>query len=221
MARAAGWSPESSRSPDPAITVLSPQDALLAALNHLLRGEEWAPRHLAPFAGRVARLQGGPFALVLEITPEGYFRRPVGNADACVTLTLTDTSPLALLGGLSNPASLLSSARIEGAADLADCLGFVLRNLRWDIESDLAPLVGDIAAHRLVRWGQHFFAWQRQVAWNLAANVAEFLTEERPALAGQRDYAAFARDVDSLASPLCDLERRIARLEGCGGSRTK
>lgn len=189
------------------------QDAFLAGLNHLLAGGEWARDRLAPFAGQSVRLELPPLHFVFEITPAGYFRKADGKTLAAVTISLPGASPLRLFAGLTDTSSLLDSAQVKGAAGLADCIGFVFRNLRWDIESDLAAVVGDIAAHRLVRGGRQLLDWQQKAAWNLARNVAEYLTEESPTIARHRDIAGFCRDVGTLASPLVSLEQRISALE--------
>lgn len=194
---------------------------LLAALNHLLAGEEWAGKHLKPFAGQAIRLELPPLVVDLAITPEGRFASVDGDADtpATVTLTFPADAPVRLLANLGDPAALMASAQIQGSADLADCLGFVFRNLRWDVESDLAPLVGDIAAHRLVGFGRQFIGWQQQLAGNLARNLAEYFTEERPVISGRRDVAQFLRDVDAVAASLDQVERRVGALEASRRTR--
>ena len=92
-------------------------------------------------------------------------------------------------------------------------LGFVFRNLRWDAESDLAHWVGDIAAHRLVAVGGQLVRWHQQQAVNLAANLAEYFTEESPSIARRADVADFCRAVAALPDELARLEARIASLE--------
>lgn len=186
---------------------------LLAALNHLLAGEEWAAKHLKPFAGQTIRLGLPPLVVDLAITPEGRFVSADGDTPATVTLTFPADAPVRLLSGLGDPSTLMASAQIQGSADLADCLGFVFRNLRWDVESDLAPLVGDIAARRLVGFGRQFIGWQQQLAGNLVRNLAEYFTEERPVISGRRDVAQFSRDVDAAAASLDQVERRVGALE--------
>ncbi len=197
------------------------QQAFIAGLNHLLAGEDWARDRLTPFAGQTVRLEFSPLHSYFEITPEGFFRKRNGDTPATVTLSLSGATPLHLLGAFGDPAALLASARITGAAGLADCIGFVLRNLRWDVESDLANVVGDIAAHRLVRAGRQLIDWQRKAAWNLARNVAEYFTEENPAIARHRDVERFCREVGALTGPLARLEERIAALESTGLIQTK
>ena len=186
----------------------------LAGLNHLLSGEDWARSHLMPFSGQTFRIEVGSVALRLAITPEGLFRKQE-NADIApaVTLSLPAEVPLRLLAGLDDRSSVLAAAHISGSADLADGLGFVFRNLRWDVESDLASLIGDMAAHRLARAGRQFADWPGRLAWNLARNLAEYLTEERPAIARQADVTEFCSETKQLQEWVSSLEKRVTALE--------
>lgn len=195
------------------------REAFLAALNHLLANEEWARAHLKPFAGQTARLELVPLAMDLAITDDGRFSAAGAGTSPAVTITLPANAPLRVLAGGADRSSLMASAQVRGSADLADCLGFVFRNLRWDVESDLATLVGDIAAHRLARSGKRFIDWQKQAAWNVARNLAEYLTEERPEIAASRDVARFVREVDSVAASLLRIEQRIGALEASRRAR--
>lgn len=185
-------------------------DAALGFLNHLLSDEDWARERLKPFAGQTVRLELGVQHFPLDITAGGYFSRADTRANANVCLTLpADT----LMRVLTDRPSLLAATQISGSADLAECLGFVFRNLSWDVENDLSPLVGDIAARRLVAGGRQLFQWQRQQAQNLARNLAEYFTEESPSLARRQDIAALSTDVNHLLEPLTRVEQRIATLE--------
>ena len=186
----------------------------LAAINHLLAGEDWARQRLTPFAGQTARLEFGALALPLAISADGLFVAAGRAAPADVTITLPADAPLR---ALTDRESLFTAAQLSGSAQLAENLGFVFRNLRWDVEADLAQLVGDIAAHRLVAVGSRVASWQRQQAFNLAANLAEYFTEESPTIARQRDVADFCAEVSRLPDELARLEARIAALEAAGG----
>ncbi len=185
----------------------------LAALNHLLRNENWAHRHLAAFGGQTVSLQMPPLALCLEITPEGFFRRAPAGSKAAVTLTMPGDLPFRILAKGGDRAALLSSAQISGSADLADCLGFIFRNLTWDVEGDLAPVVGDIAAHRLVRGVRQFVAWQSRTFSNVTRNLADYLSEEKSVLVKRSDASTFCHQLVELDARLSALERRIASLE--------
>jgi len=189
------------------------QRALIAALNHLLSNEMWARDHLKGFAGQTARIELPPVVLDLAITPEGGFVRSDAASPPTVTITIPASAVFRLTSGLETPETVFGAALVKGPADLTDCLGFVFRNLRWDIESDLAPLVGDIVAHRLVWFSKHFADWQRQQMRNLARNFAEYCAEEARVVTTRADVAEYCREVDSLAAPLHQLEARISSLE--------
>ena len=183
--------------------------AFLAALNRLLADAAWAREKLAPFAGQRARLALGPLPVEFRIAPDGTFES-LGSGAPDVEIVLPLPTPLALFAGRE---ALMKNARIGGAAEFAEALGFVLRNLEWDAEADLARLVGDIAAHRIVRTAGEFAASQADIAQRLAENLAEYLRYEQPAGVGKSDLAAFAGDVDALRRETETLERRIAAIE--------
>lgn len=181
------------------------------ALNHLLEGADWARERLRHFAGRHVRLTGGPLAFELAVDGEGYFRvqdQSAGEPPA-VTIELPADTPIRLL---TDRQSVFANARLSGTADFAETLAFVFRNLRWDVEEDLAKLVGDIVARRLVRSGEAMLGWQKKAGANLAANVAEYLTEESLVIVPAREVAQFRAQVDAVQSDLARLEKRVARL---------
>lgn len=186
-------------------------DAGLGFINHLLADERWARDRLKPFAGRIARLQSGTFNVGFGITAEGTFSvAGKKSPQPDVTITLPADAPIR---ALIDRAGLLAAVQINGAADLAECLGFVLRHLRWDVENDLSPLVGDIAAHRIVQGSRQLAAWHLNQARNLALNLAEYLTEENPLIAQTRAISGFRTDVGKAQEHLLDLEKRVAILE--------
>lgn len=182
--------------------------AALAVLNHLLADAAWARARLAPYVGRTARLTLPPWRLDLTITAQGQLAVAVA-AEPDVEISLPAGAPLLALSG---PEAVARVVRISGSAEFADALGFVLRNLRWDFEEDLAKGVGDIPAHRIAGLINAFAAWQRQAAINLAENLAEYFTEEQPTLAKPAEVTGFVASVDGLRDDLARLEKRVARL---------
>ena len=185
-------------------------NATLSAINHLLSGEDWARERLRVFAGQTVHIDLASLKLALEITPQGIFAAGDKNVAATVSVRLPAD---ALRRILTDRNSLLAASQISGAADLAECLGFISRNLSWDAEADLSHVVGDIAARRLVSGGKQVLQWPGQQAKNLALNLTEYFTEESPTIASRQDVAAFCAEVDKLREPLDRLEKRIAALE--------
>lgn len=188
--------------------------AALPVLNHMLESEAWASRRLANFAGQTVRVTLSGVAVPLKITERGLFAAADPQASATVSLALpADT----LTRILTDRASLFAAAQIGGSAELAECLGFVFRNLSWDAEADLARWVGDIAARRLVTGGKRLFQWQRQLAENLAVNLSEYFTEEARSIVARPEFSAFGAEVDGVSESLGRLEDRIATLERKSG----
>lgn len=186
---------------------------LLAAINHLLGQAAWAREKLAPFAGHAARIRLPPFEGAFMIGEDGCIAAPMlanpAEAEPEVNISLPAATPLLALQGKD---AVMRAARIEGSAEFAEALGFVIRNLRWDAEEDLSRVVGDIAAHRIVGGTREFAAWQQQAVQNLAENLAEYFTEEQPLIARRTDIADFSADIDRLRDDAARLEKRIQRL---------
>ncbi len=182
----------------------------LLALNHVLAQAEWARERLARFAGRRGRLAMAPWTLEFTVGADGLLGESgAGEVPFAVDIVLPSDAPLRLLHG---PDEVMKGARITGAADFADALGFVLSRLRWNFEEDLSRLIGDIAAHRVAGVLSAFGAWQQEAARNLAENVGEYLVHERPLLVRREDLRNFAAGVDRAREDLARLERRLQRL---------
>ena len=182
---------------------------LQAAINHLLGQASWAREKLMPFAGHAAQIKLPPFEAAFLITPDGSIAAPAPDAELEVAISLPAATPLLALQGKE---AVMRAARIEGSAEFAQALGFVIRNLRWDAEEDLSRVFGDVAAHRMVKGAGEFAKWQQQAAQNFAANLAEYFTEEQPLIAKQADIASFSADIDRLRDDVARLEKRLALL---------
>ncbi|MBO3709282.1 MAG: hypothetical protein NOF05_15320 [Candidatus Accumulibacter phosphatis] len=182
----------------------------LVLLNHLLQGESWACDRLIPFAGKTALLQFGSTALLFKISDRGTFETTAAGTPATVSITLPSEAPAL---AFTEQASLLTSATISGSVDLAETLGFVFRNLRWDIEHDLSKVLGDVVAHRGLQFVKQLGQWQLVGLRKLAIGVAEYLTEENAAIARRGDIERFCLEVDALRDDFSRMERRLAQLE--------
>lgn len=181
--------------------------ASVLVLNHLLAGASWARQQLRPFVGRRACITLAPITLVLEVSEDGYFRSAEGEAE--VQFTLADNTPFLVIQGTE---AVVREAHVNGPADFADALGFVLRNLRWDAEEDLSKLVGDIAAHRAIGLLHKLHQWQRQAATHATENVVEYLREEKQLLPRQEEFLSWRNSIARLQADLARLDTRIAKL---------
>jgi ubiquinone biosynthesis protein UbiJ len=184
---------------------------VLPFANHLLAADDWARERLAAFAGKTASLcLGGREFLRVVIDERGLLQRALPGTGTTVRIELPSDTPARVLG---DRAALFSAATIAGSADLAQTLGQVFGNLRWDVEDDLSQIVGDIAARRGLQIAGHVARWHGQAASGLAAAVAEYLTEEAAEIANRRAIHGFCDQVDLLRDDLARLEKRLTRLE--------
>ncbi len=180
-------------------------------LNHLLMAEPWASARLKPFAGQRARAEFGQLSLTVVILGDGSLA-PCENASgspSAVLIQLPEDTPRRLLADRS---SLLANARITGAADFAEALGFVARNLRWDVEADLARIVGDIPARRIALASRNSTAALKSQVQRLGENISEFIADELTLLLRESDFKEFSAGVGAASADLDRLEQRISRL---------
>ncbi len=134
---------------------------LALLVNHVLASEPVAVQRLRLHAGKRICLQLRdvpalmswlPSALTATVTPAGLLEWQADGADQADLVATLDAS---------NPAQTLASAvagqrpRVEVAGDAAFAadVSWLLDHLRWDVQDDLARLVGDGVALQLVRGG--------------------------------------------------------------------
>jgi ubiquinone biosynthesis protein UbiJ len=196
-------------SPNPESPFLSPAAAAAGAVNHLLRGATWARDALKHHAGKTARFEVFPLAVALTVLGSGEVAAASAGAVPAATVRL---SPGLMLRLADRDESAWREVDISGDTDFASAIHHVARNLRWDVEEDLARVFGDVAAHRMAETGRTFQRWGKQAAENTARAFAEYWTEEQPLIAAARDLAEFGHAVDQLRDDVARLEKRIERL---------
>lgn len=178
------------------------------ALNHLLRRASWARTKLAAHAGKVVRFDIAPFAVALEILPNGE----VAHSNATGTTTFRLTPPL-LLRLAAQDEHAYREVDTTGDLALAQDVLYIAQNLRWDAEEDLSRVFGDVIAHRIAGAGQAFLQWQRATAGALARDATGYWSEERPLVAARHALEQFGRDVDTLRDDVARFEKRLEQLE--------
>ncbi|TEA78301.1 ubiquinone biosynthesis accessory factor UbiJ [Allopusillimonas ginsengisoli] len=200
--------------PDPAAFCRRP-------LNALLRREDWARERLGRHAGKSIRFLAGPFNVNLAIQAEGLFGAsdPAIVPDVTLTLPADRVSSLPRILRSRDPANLADILHVEGDAGLAHVVSDLARDLRWDPEDDLARVVGDVAASRLMDGGRQAVAGLRQAATRVADNTAEYLTEESAMMAARPAFDDVSARLVQLGQRLNGLEARVAAQETPAGTR--
>ena len=124
-------------------------------LNHVLQSEPEAMQRLARQKGQRIELAWQNVRLQLQATPAGLLERAQFEGFD-LRLTVTEDSPLDVLGALARGDK--PRVRIEGDVQLAAEVNWLIDNVRWDAEEDLARLVGDAPAHTLAQLGRQALA---------------------------------------------------------------
>ncbi len=179
------------------------------SLNHLLQQSPGATEALCHHAGQSVRFDLTLAQLDFRIADDGCFSEAViDTPDAVIRPTSTLLTRLPFLGRAA-----LRHAEYSGDPALLATLDRVFKQLNWDVEADLAPVVGDIAAHRLHALGRDAIANLTQAAAAFGHNTSEYLVEEAQLMARAVDVTRFNRDVDTLADDAARLEARLRLLE--------
>ena len=179
------------------------------ALNHLVRTESWAQARLVGHSGARIRIDAGPFNFSLGIDQQGFFHAADKHGEPDVRISLPSDMPLRLLASRD---ALFTSVKLGGSADIAESLAFVLRNLRWDAEADLAQVLGDIPARRVSLVAVGLAQAMQDALGRVGENFKEYAVEESGLITASRDVDAFGRDVNQLRDDVARLEKRISRL---------
>ncbi|MBP6020408.1 MAG: SCP2 sterol-binding domain-containing protein [Burkholderiaceae bacterium] len=193
---------------------LAPAAVYATALNTLLRREDWARHRLTPHSGKTVRFVVGGLVVGLSIQSDGL----VQVADAAIVPDVTLTMPVSKLGKLPGvlqarePALIAALLHIEGDAGLASVVSDLAKDLRWDMAHDLAQVVGDIPATRLIGVGKSMLDAARTATRRLGGNVAEYLGEESGMMASQPAFQVWQHSVQSLQQRLDALEARVTAL---------
>lgn len=116
-------------------------------LNHVLQQEPQAMERLVRQKGRVVLMQWQHFTFKVQATPAGLLDLAAADAKADLAVVLVDESPFAMAQALVQGGK--PKVRIDGDVQLAAELNWLADHVRWDLEEDLARVVGDAPAHWL------------------------------------------------------------------------
>jgi ubiquinone biosynthesis protein UbiJ len=179
------------------------------SLNHLLRQSPGADQALRRHAGCSVRFDLTLVQFDFRIAEDGCFSEAVVDMpDAVIRPTPALVARLPFFGR-----DALRHAEYTGDPALLHTLDRVFKQLNWDIEADLAPLVGDIAAHRLNTIGRDTLAGIAHTVSALGHNASEYMVEEAELMARAVDVTRFNREVDTLADDVARLDARLRLLE--------
>ena len=188
--------------------------AACRGINHVLASEPWACAELARHANKTILLQLPLGDLCFEITPDGLLASLKEIETPALTLEVSSKALSDLAGSTGSlREQAFKAVKITGDADLAQLLGRLAGQLRWEYEEDLARLVGDAPANFAVRQGKKFVSATRSAASDLLDNVVEYVSEERKVLLNKRDFMVRKSELSELRESVDRMEKRIQLLE--------
>lgn len=186
------------------------------ALNRYLRLEPSVIRECERLSGRCMEfaLPSASLSLAIEFIPTGVRVMPTSPQPPELRISGTPTT---LIGALrqfgEGETALPSGLDVEGDAELLAQFRSMVARVGFDAEEWLAPLLGGVAAHRVVGGLRRAFDWTRGNSRRMADHGAEYLREETYDLARGRDVDAWMHEVDDARDLLDRLDARLRRLE--------
>ena len=179
------------------------------SLNHVLQQSPGAAEALSRHVGASVRFDLALAQFDFRITDDGCFSEAAVDApDAVVRPTPALVARLPFFGR-----DALRLADTHGDPALLATLDRVFKQLNWDVEADLAPIVGDIAAHRLNAFGRDALAGIAHSFSAFGHNASEYVIEEAELMARGSDVARFNRAVDTLADDVARLDAHLRQRE--------
>lgn len=118
-------------------------------LNHVLMQEPQAMERLTRQKGSVVRMQWRSMTFMVVVTPAGLLDVAAPDAQADLTLVITEESPVEIAQNLMSGDK--PAIRIEGDVQLAADVSWLIDHVRWDLEEDLARIMGDAPAHGMMQ----------------------------------------------------------------------
>jgi ubiquinone biosynthesis protein UbiJ len=144
-----------------ALAERSVMERVVLLVNHVISAEPQAMERLRAHSSRTIRieLEGWP-ALLPAPAPVAFSVTPPGLVE-WIEVPGPMTPDLRVGIAMPNPAVALArlvvgerpAISIDGDAAFASDVNWLVQNLRWDVQDDLARLVGDAPAREIARFG--------------------------------------------------------------------
>jgi len=185
---------------------------LTAVINHMLARQAWAREQLMPYAERNVRVHCLGMTFMLRVQPNGYFAA-ADQAGTQPDVTLTLSSDLWPAFAREGKAAAMRHIKIEGDAEFAQALAQLAEHLRWEPEEDLAQLLGDARATRVMALARSAGNGIRSASRNLRDAIVDYLLDENPQLVRHARLDEFNAELANVRDSLARMEKRIEQLE--------
>lgn len=207
--------PSPTRRPHPALALFG--RAFERVLGRVLNLDPETRARLGAFEGRAivvdfsGAAQRGLPAMRIAIEQGQVRVGPAFEGDSALQVAATPGSLLAF--ALARDGAIApGKVTISGDAELARRLEQLARSFAPDFDEAFARTFGDVAGFQIARALRTALAWGRSSARALAADAAEFLTEEGRDLVARAELDGFLDEVDAMRERVDRFEARVRRL---------
>ena len=148
------------------------QRRVVLLINHVLMQEPEAMKRLVRQQGRALSLHWDRWHLRVRISAAGLFQHePVSEEAPAADLVLTflASGPWQILEPLLQGSK--PEVQVQGDVQLAADINWLIDHVRWDIEADLARIMGDVPAHVLAEGARGL--WQAIAKFVAAKTTAK------------------------------------------------
>ena len=135
--------------PVPPWAVQELHQRLVLLLNHVLQQEPAAMLRLKQHKGQRILARWQAYFMFLSITPAGLLDLADAASQPDLSIVLADEAPLDIARRLMQGEK--PTVHIEGDVQLAAEINWLADHVRWDLEEDLARILGDVPAHLLAQ----------------------------------------------------------------------
>lgn len=189
-----------------------------ALLNRQVEASTPARAALASLEGRsfALEIEGGAGHTLLRLTLRAEGGRLAIHTGETVADALVRGTPVALgalFAGRAAGRTGSGGVTIEGDAEIAAAFEKLLGHAEWDLEAELARLVGDGPANLAARGAREMMDFGRRAARTLLRTMGEYLTEESRDVVSRAELDAFHADVDVVREDVDRAEARLSLLE--------
>ena len=158
-----------------ALAERSVMERVVLLVNHVIAAEPAAVEHLRPHSGRTMKIELSGWPTLLPAVGPFTFRiTPAGLVEWLADAKAASADLLVAVDA-ANPALALTRVVagdrprvvVSGDAAFASDVDWLIDNLRWDLQDDLARFVGQVPARQIAKVGGWFAGAMREGARRL------------------------------------------------------
>ncbi|MDU0810480.1 MAG: sterol-binding protein [Burkholderia sp.] len=111
---------------------------------------------------------------------------------------------------------LIEQIKIYGDVEFATQISKLGRYLRWEPEEDIASLIGDECAYRMLTLARNIGLHAHRISRNIIDSFIEYWLDENPQVVRRETYKDIVIEFSELCTALARVERKIEHLEKIG-----